>query len=286
VTQVILASAAIILIAAACGGGRSTASRAAAPAATGPGAETDDSGGVAAGPTQGGGLQLVSVGPKIVKTASITLEVKEGSFEQHAQDVTLIASRRGGFVASSRTSGDQRLSGTVVVRVPASQFEAALGELMALGKVTAQQIAGEDVTAQFVDLDARLRNWEAQESVLLGLMGKSTSIEDSLKVQQSLQEVQLAIEQIKGQLRLLTDQTDMSTISVAMTERPAAAEKKAGPFVEAWRSGVDAMAAVFTAIVVGLAFLAPLLLIAVAAGLGWVVFRRIRQRPVVTPLRR
>jgi uncharacterized protein DUF4349 len=274
------------LIGAACGGGTKPSSGPVAGAATGAG-ESRDATTPVPGPVKAGDLQLTSVGPKIIKTASISLEIKDQTFEQRAQDVTLVASRHGGFVTSSRTSGDKHLSGTMVIRVPASQFEAALGELMALGKVTGQQIAGEDVTAQFVDLEARLRNWEGQEAVLLKLMAKSTSIEDSLKVQQSLQDVQLAIEEIKGQLRLITDQADMSTINVSMAEKAVAvAPDKANAFVRAWRRGLDATVAVFTAIAIGLGFMAPLLLIALAAGLAWLVFRRLRPRAVVTPIHR
>jgi hypothetical protein len=279
------------LIGAACAGGSKPSSATAPHLPAGMPAPQSggsrDTVGSAAGPTKAGELQLTSVGPKIIKTASISLEIKDQTFEQRAQDVTLVASRHGGFVTSSRTAGEKHLSGTMVIRVPASQFEVALGELKALGKVTGEQIAGEDVTAQFVDLEARLRNWEAQESVLLKLMAKSTSIEDSLKVQQSLQDVQLAIEEIKGQLRLVTDQADMSTINVSMAERAGVVEtKKANAFVRSWRRGVDATVAVFTAIAIGLGFMAPLLLIALAAGLAWLVFRRIRPKAVVTPIHR
>jgi hypothetical protein len=274
------------LIGAACGGGAKSSSGPVAGAATGAG-ESRDAAIPVPGPVKAGDLQLTSVGPKIIKTASISLEIKDQTFEQRAQDVTLVASRHGGFVTSSRTAGEKHLSGTMVIRVPASQFEVALGELKALGKVTGEEIAGEDVTAQFVDLEARLRNWEAQETVLLRLMAKSTSIEDSLKVEQSLQDVQLAIEEIKGQLRLITDQADLSTINVSMTEKASAvAPDKANAFIRAWRRGLDATMAVFTAIVIGLGFLAPLLLIVLAGGLGWLMIRRLRPRAVATPIRR
>jgi uncharacterized protein DUF4349 len=274
------------LIGAACSRGSGTKG-ASAPTPFAPGSESRDASGSVPGPGKAGDFQLVSVGAKIIKTASISLEIKDQTFEQRSQDVVLVASRHGGFVTSSRTSGERHLSGTMVIRVPASQFEVALGELKALGKVTGEQIAGEDVTAQFVDLEARLRNWEAQESVLLKLMARSTSIEDSLKVQQSLQDVQLAIEEIKGQLRLITDQTDMSTINLSMAEKAAVvAPHKANAFVRAWRRGLDATVAVFTAILIGVGFLAPLLLIALVAGLGWLVFRRFRPKAVVTPINR
>jgi hypothetical protein len=278
------------VIGAACGGGGAAGSAtglgiAAATPAPRSGESRLSAG--SAGPTKAGDLQLTSVGPKIIKTASISLEIKDQTFEQRAQEAILVASRHGGFVTSSRTSGQKHLSGTMVIRVPASQFELALSELKNLGTLTGEQIAGEDVTAQFVDLEARLRNWEAQEAVLLKLMARSTSIEDSLKVQQSLQDVQLAIQQIKGQLRLITDQTDMSTINLSMAERPAVvAPDRANAFVRAWRRGLDATGAVFTAIAIGLGFMAPLLLVALAAGLAWLVFRRLRPRAVATPIRR
>jgi hypothetical protein len=274
------------LIGAACGGGAKTSSAPAATAA-GEGGRSHNAAVPAAGPIKAGDLQLTSVAPRIIKTASISLEIKDQTFEQRTQDATLVASRHGGFVTSSRTAGEKHLSGTMVIRVPASQFEMALGELKALGKVTGEQIAGEDVTAQFVDLEARLRNWEAQETVLLKLMAKSTSVADSLKVEQSLQDVQLAIEEIRGQLRLITDQADMSTINVSMIEKAGLAQtKRANAFVRSWRRGVDATVAVFTAIAIGLGFMAPLLLIALAVGLAWVVFRRLRPRAVVTPIQR
>lgn len=275
------------LAGAACGGGG--AKTAAAPGyATDSGADgaagtpVPEATGPAEHPPILGEFQLTAVGPMIIKTASVTLEIKDGSFEQQAQQVTLVAARHGGFVASSRTSGEKRLSGTVVLRIPASQFEVALGELKALGKVKAEQIAGEDVTAQFVDLEARLRNWEAQEEVLLTLMTRSTSIADSLKVQQALQDVQLAIEEIKGQLRVLGDQTDLSTITLTMAEKalPGAAKKKPNPFVRAWRAAIDETVAVLTAVVLGLGYLIPLFLMAVAVGLGWLAYRRARAKTV------
>lgn len=281
------------ILGAACGGGAATETGPAA-ARLAPAHGALDVGGqaveVPAAPTPGvigGAVQLPVVGPRIIKTASVTVQIKGGSFEQRAQDVTLIAARHGGFVASSRTSGGKFLSGTIVLRIPAGQFEVALGEIKALGKVTGEEISGEDVTAQFVDLQARLRNWEAQEEVLLRLMAKSKSIEESLKVQRALQDVQLAIEEIRGQLRVLTDQTDMSTITLSMAEKASAhAPKKANPFVRSWRAAVHGTLAVLTAIVIGLGYLAPIVAIGLVVGLGWLVYRRARPKAVPVQVNR
>src|SRR5437870_4774497 len=86
--------------------------------------------GVPAAPTPapfGGEFQLTVFGPRIIKTAVLSIEIKDRTFEERAQDITLIASRHGGFVASSRTSGEKLMSATIVLRIPASQFEVALG---------------------------------------------------------------------------------------------------------------------------------------------------------------
>ena len=274
------------VVGAACGGRGLTTSPAAGT--FGPERGALDAGRQAAGapaaaatPGPGGDFQLTVLGPRIIKTAVLSIRIKQGSFETRAQDITIIASRHGGFIASSRTSGGKFLSGTIVLRIPASQFEIALGELKALGKVTGEQISGEDVTAQFVDLQARLRNWEAQEDVLLKLMAKSKSIEESLKVQRALQDVQLSIEEIRGQLRVLNDQTDMSTITLSLAERaPVTTPARANPFVRSWRAAVHGTLAVLTAIVLGLGYMVPVLLIGLAAGIAFLVYRRFRPKPL------
>jgi Flp pilus assembly protein TadB len=135
------------------------------------------------------------------------------------------------------------------------------------------------VTARYVDLQARLRNWEAQETVLLRLMRKSTSIEDSLKVQRTSQDVQLAIEEIRGQLRVLDNQTQFSTITLTMAESGAAAAKpKELSFLRAWHQAIHAIATVAGALVVGLGYAIPLALIALVALALWLIYRRLRPR--------
>jgi hypothetical protein len=229
-------------------------------------------------------IGIPPVSQKVIKNASVSLEVRVGTFDDRFQEATLVASRHGGFVESSQTSTGKLRSGSLLVRVPATEFEAALGELKGLGRVKSQRISGQDVTAQFVDLQARLRNWEAQESVLLRLMAKSTSIDESLKVQRTLQDVQLAIEEIRGQLRVLTNQTDFSTISLSVAEVgaiPVKTKPRTG-LALAWHQALHGFVAVIAAVVVGVGYLLPIGILALVALLiGWVVLRRVR--PKVAP---
>jgi hypothetical protein len=226
-----------------------------------------------------GEFQVPTVGPRIVKTAAVTLEVRAASFDQRFQEAALVASRHGGFVASSLTSDAKHQSATIVLRIPATQFDAALGELRRLGSVKREELSGQDVTAQFVDLESRLRNWEAQEDVLLRLMARAKTIEESIKVQRQLQEVQLAIESIKGQLRVLTDQTDLATITLAMREAGAVAAKPKTTLGKAWQEALGAFLSVIAAVVVGLGYMVPLALLGLFVFVAWVIYRRTRTRP-------
>ncbi len=236
--------------------------------------------GVAGAPAEGGlalSVSVPGVGEKIVKTATLSLDVPPGSFADRVQQAMDVAKQNGGFVANTRTTEGDLRSGTLVVRVPAAAFEATLGRLSALGTVKTEQVGGQDVTSQFVDLQARLRNWQAQETVLLRLMNQSTSIKDSLSVQNELQNVQLQIEEIEGRLRVLGDQTAMATITLNLAEAKGATST--ATFVTAWRWALRSLHAAATGLVVALGFALPFVPVFALGLLLWSGVRRLRARP-------
>lgn len=224
------------------------------------------------------------LGSAVVRTATLQVEVGEDGFSQAFDTATLIAGKYGGYVASSTTAGTEVRRGDLLIRVPSDRFNEALRDLRALGTVQRQELSGEDVSAQFVDLEARLRTWEAQEAVLLDLMAQATSIEATLRVQRELQDVQLRIEQIQGQLRYLEDRTELATIQVSLHEPgvvTAPQEPSTRPsLAEAWEKALDGFLGVVYSVVVGLGYLVPI------AALGLIVAfaaRRIfRPRPTAT----
>jgi hypothetical protein len=247
-----------------------------------PGVVNEDTAGSAAGEGVSSVGSLPPIGPDIVKTAGISIEVRSGGFETAFSAATTIAGRYGGYVEDSSMQGIKAKSGQLTIRVPATAFDRAMNDLRGLGSVEGQSISGQDVTSQFVDLDARLRTWQAQEVVLLRLMRRATSIESTLRVQNQLQDVQFRIEQIKGQLRLLENLTSLATIDVSLREvgavvgvRPTEAHERPS-LGEAWDRAVDGFLGVIFAVVVGLGYLIPLAAIAFAIGFG---YRRYRARP-------
>ena len=230
-----------------------------------------------------GQLGLVGlVGPQIVKTAELDLTVKKGRFDDAFRQASLVAAKYGGFVGSSSTQGSKPKSGKLEIRVPALSFEQALADLRALGTVGGESVSGQDVTAQYVDLQARIRTWQAQEDVLLKLMDRASSVADTLRVQNNLQDVQLEIERLKGQLQVLQDQADNGTIAVSLREAGAPIKRQQKEqvswlpdFRKAWHDTVRGFLGVLLVILVGLGYIVPLGLL---LGALWAGYRRVRVR--------
>lgn len=220
--------------------------------------------------------EVPAVGPRVIKTATVELEVARDELEQATRDSIAIAGRFGGFVLSTDSHSDRSATSTVVLRIPADSFERALADLEGLGDVKGEQISGQDVGQEFVDMEARVRNLEAQETVLLRLMDRAASVSDTIRVQRELQGVQMEIERLTGRLRYLEDQTDLGTISLSLVEVGAPGHKPpSGVLAKAWSRAVDVALAVVAAVIVGVGFLVP---ISVLAAAGYLVMRALRPR--------
>jgi uncharacterized protein DUF4349 len=156
----------------------------------------------------------------VIKTADVSLEVEKVGDAETA--VRALAARLGGYVVKVETSGtDENLTSKITFRVPAQRFDDALSGVQGLAKkVLGRTVSGEDVTAEFVDLDSRVRNLEATRDRLLTFLDKATKVEDALAVNNSLNDIQGQIEQAKGRMQYLKQSSALSTITVALTPVP------------------------------------------------------------------
>jgi hypothetical protein len=156
----------------------------------------------------------------VIHTVDLRLIVKDTQASLEA--VQNLAGELGGYVASSRTwHTEEQLSASLTLRVPADQLNTALEKLRALAlEVDSESISGEDVTQEYVDLEARLRNEEAYEEELLALLTetreRTSRAEDILAVYERLTEVRGRIEQIKGRMQYLENMSAMATITVEL----------------------------------------------------------------------
>ena len=216
-------------------------------------------------------------GPDVIKTADLELEIERDGLQQAVREAVSTAGRFGGFVLSTTTEGQGAGSGSVVIRVPAERFEAALAALEGLGKVESETVSGQDVSQEFVDLEARVRNLKAQETVLLRLMERAQTVTDTIRVQNELSGIQLEIERLTGRIRFLRDQADTSTISLHLYEAGAAPGEtpKAGVLAKAFDRAVNLALGVVSTVIVGTGLLIPLLFLAL---LAYLVLRALRPR--------
>lgn len=269
--------AALALVAAACSSGDDDGEAAAVQVEEGgaearEGAAADEAVAVSQ-PSQGGG-SLPSVGPSIVQTASLSISVARDEFEEAVQRARTVATGAGGFVVSSSASqGDEQrlVRGSLVVRVPEPQYARVLEQLSLLGKVEAQEEAGQDVSQELVDLEARIRHLEAVEARLLGFLDEANTVAAALAVQSELNRVQLELEQGRGRLDYLEDQVAFATISLEVREsQVAAAESDGGPWgiVDAWRAAGTGFVTVVGWMFVAAATIAPVVLLLALAFLA------------------
>jgi hypothetical protein len=183
------------------------------------GSGTASGGGNSLSPGASGGTASTPALPRVVHTGSIAIEVDEGTFAAAVERVTAVTTGLGGFVASSelREQGDAP-RGSIVVRVPAAGFEPLLAEVRRLGEVRSVTSRGEDVTAQYTDLEARLAALRATRDQFLTILGDAQAIGDVLAVQDRINAVNLEIESLEGQRRYLEDQSGFGTLTVEVAE--------------------------------------------------------------------
>jgi hypothetical protein len=219
---------------------------------------------------------LPDLGLSVIKTATVSLEVDDDELQETLQNATSSAEKYGGFVVSTSVTDDEdNPTGSIVVRVPATRFGDALADLESLGKVASESVSGDDVSQEFIDLQARLRNYTAQETVLLRLMERAQTVTDTIRVQNELQRVQLEIERLRGRITYLEDQTAMSTIELRVAEEGAAAAAP-GEFEKAWERAKDGLIAVVAGLIASLGVVVPIGLLTFLA-----IFAFVRLRPKV-----
>lgn len=155
---------------------------------------------------------------KIIRNGSLSMQVEKA--EESAFTIQDIAGKYGGSVENSSIYevGDGVKSGSIVIRVPADKFDLVLADIKKLAlKVTNENVNSSDVTAQFVDLEASLKNMKAEEVQYQQIMTKAVKIQDVLDVSSRLADVRGRIERTQGQINYLSRQVAMSTISVYLT---------------------------------------------------------------------
>jgi hypothetical protein len=236
------------------------------------------------------GATAAEVDQKIIKTGYLDLVVN--SVDEITVKITALATGFSGYLQSSSVyeREDGTKYGDITIRVPVENFENSVIEVKKLAaSVTSETSSGQDVTEQYTDLEARLRNAEAQETEYLEILKKAETVSDILSVQSYLGQVRGEIESLQGQIKYLENQTSYSTLSVSLSEEPTIKipTKEFRPWSTIKEAG-QALVAMFQNIAVGAIWLAILgggLLLPIAIVI-LVVFWLVKKKNSKTRVRR
>jgi anti-sigma factor RsiW len=192
---------------------------------------------------------LIANGPMIIRSAQLSLITKE--FDKTRANLEAILKRHRGYVGELKaggTTGSGRTL-TATLRVPADQLDATLTEVKTLGRVESESQSGQDVTSQYVDLQARLANARNTEQRLTDLLRNRTGkLSDVLEVEQELDRVRGEIEQMEAERKNLSNQVSYATLNATIAEDykaqlqvvpPSTSTRLSNAAVEGYRSMAD-----------------------------------------------
>ncbi|MCP1354922.1 DUF4349 domain-containing protein [Aneurinibacillus migulanus] len=173
----------------------------------------------------------------MVYQAELDLNVKD--FATSQKSLTQLVEKMNGYIVEASSynqgEGDSLLNGDFRIRIPNTKFNTFLGETEKLAlKVTNRTIQGRDVTEEYIDLEARLASKQVLEKQLLGFMKNAQKTSDLLQIAQDVNKVQTEIEQLKGKMKYLKNQSDFATVTIHMTESKAVLPSLSDNPVSTW----------------------------------------------------
>jgi len=201
---------------------------------------------------------------KIVRTSPLNMVVARPT--ETLGEIAALTESLGGYLETSNSGSLDAAAATLTVRVPADHFEQARAEIRKLGvRVESERVDAQDVTRQYVDQDASLRNLRAEEAQYLTILKQATTVRDMLAVSEKLSEVRGEIEQQEAEFHALSRQIE--TVSIAISLR---AEAQAQTFGLNWRplyqiklalhEGLESVAN-YATVMVGILFFLPAVLL-------------------------
>jgi hypothetical protein len=198
-----------------------------------------------------GQLKADQTEPMIARTASLSLIVRD--FGPVEASVKAIAQRHNGYIASLNSTSPQEAARTLTatLRIPSAQLESAIAELKQLGRAEQESQSGDEVTKEFTDRAARLKNARATEQRLLDVLRDHTGkVKDILEAEREIARVRGEIEQMEAEQRALQTRVDFAAIELSVQEEykatlqgapTATGTRLRNAAVEGYRSAIDSV---------------------------------------------
>lgn len=223
-----------------------------------------------------------SLSPELIREAEIDVRVEEGRFQEARRQAEDVAEAHGGIVTSFSTTeepGDEIARGTLLLRIPAERLQDAIGAYRDLGDLARLETSGTDVSGRLTDLDAQIRNAQAEEERLLELLDEADDVDDTRDIRRRIDDVREEIEELQADKQNLENEVDFSTVRLTVFE-PGQEEDDDNPAPDgrletAFGRGADVAATVLSGMLVAVLALAP---VAAIGALVWGAVRLRRRR--------
>jgi hypothetical protein len=226
-----------------------------------------------AGPDVSSDTSAALIEARVVITSTIALDVP--AVRDTYFSVGELTRSYGGFVAQARIAEDDNSAASLRLRLPANRHDEFLASLRDLegAKVRREETDSSEVTAEFTDLESRLRNLQRSEAQYQTLLNRAETIDEVIQVRGRLDDVRGQIEQATGQLNLLSDQTSFATINLTLAAAAAPARssiaKPLAVFEDAMQAAVVVALVGVNLLVIGLVAAIWLVPAGLVALLAW-----------------
>lgn len=210
---------------------------------------------------------------KIIRTAILGIEIKKGSAKNKLDSLIELTEHSGGYVVDSNLiAGKQSTKAKATVRVPETGFSKTVKSFSALGAVKTLKQSGKDVSDEYVDMQARLKQLKQAEIAFTRLYSRAGKIPDLIDIQEKISEIQTEAEQLQAHLAKLDEQVNYATVNITLQEEKPTNIVTLSAIWERYKpveTGMSAFVVMMSFMVMGLLTALPLAIFAVVIAIVW-----------------
>ena len=206
-------------------------------------------------------IDYITVGNRmIIYNGYISLETDD--IDGILTRIRSLAEGYNGYVAGTSRSmiGNQAVA-DITIRIPQNKFHSVINDISTYGKVLDERTTSDDVTEQYIDLKARLKNLERLEESLTDLLNRTATVEEILKVEQELTRIRGDIDSLQGQLNYFERNVTMSMIKVTLREPPPPFTPPGMDWGETFETAIRILFALISGLIILIIAVLPLIVI-------------------------
>lgn len=224
----------------------------------------------------------------IIKTGTMNLEIEK--YDETINQINDYVKKSGGFItnSSSQVNASGKKQGAITIRITTDKYDAMIKDMGNFGKILNSQINGNDVTSEYIDLQARMTTQAELEKRLLSLLNEKTAkLVDVVEVEEKLSSVRQNIEQSQGRMKYLKNQSDFSTLTVSVYEPSLMITSSGGGFFYEIERGFSKGLKGFTEVLSGMitffiALMPVVILILILTYIAVLIYKKSKTRKLKT----